>query len=127
MKEMWTVQTEKGDTGTGAVWAAVEEASGKRTTALVLEASSGAAISILASGMFYLEGPGLDKPVLFRIECCTRARIKGCMFLKAVEAADTVRSRENGILREMRKLLELDMLETFEKAGGAHALHTAAS
>jgi hypothetical protein len=127
MNERWTVQTEKGDSSTNAVWAALEEVSGRKTASVVLDASSRAAVCILSSGMFYLEGPDLEKPALFRIEGCTRARIEGCMFLKAVEAFDTVRSRENSILREMRKLLQLDMLESYEKAGAAAILHTQAS
>ncbi len=127
MENRWTVQTEKGDHSADAVWGAVEEGSGKTSTAIVLNTNSKAAVVILASGMFYLKGPGMVKPVLFRIENCNRARIKGCMFIKATEAADVIRSRENGILREMRKLLELDMIETVGNSVPAAVLYTVAS
>jgi len=111
MKNRWTVQTERGDHSTSAVWGAVEEAAGRKTTALVLDTESEAVVAILASGMFFLKGPGIQDSMLFRIESSSRARIQGCMFIKAVEVADLVRLRENSILREMRKLLELDMME----------------
>ncbi len=127
MKNRWFLQTEKGDHQTGAVWVAVEERNGKKTTAVVLETSSRAAMIILESGMFYLTGQGMTKPVLFRIENCTRARIEGCMFIKAIETADTVRLRENGILREMRKLLELDMIEVVKGSPDIRVIQTVAS
>ncbi|MCD4708912.1 MAG: hypothetical protein K8S62_14370 [Candidatus Sabulitectum sp.] len=127
MKNRWTVQTEKGDHNAYAVWGAIEKAAGKKSTAIVLNTNSRAAVIILASGMFYLKGPGMARPVLFRIENCTRARIKSCMLIKAVEAADIVRSRENSILREMRKLLELDMVEKTENSIPAAVLQTVAS
>lgn len=127
MRNRWTVQTEKGDHSADAVWGAVEEGSGRKSTALVLNTNSRAAAVILASGMFYLTGTGMQKPVLFRIENCTRARIEGCMFIKATEAADIVRIKENSILREMRKLLELDMMESAENVVSAQILHTVAS
>ncbi|MCD6588087.1 MAG: hypothetical protein J7K88_06015 [Candidatus Fermentibacteraceae bacterium] len=111
MNNRWTVQTERGDHSACAVWAVVEEASGRKTTAIVLNTDSKAAVVVLASGMFFLKGPGIAESVLFRIESSSRARMKGCMFIKAVEVADVVRLRENSILQEMRKLLELDMIE----------------
>ncbi len=49
------------------------------------------------------------------------------MFIKATEAADIVRIKENSILREMRKLLELDMMESAENVVSAQILHTVAS
>ena len=127
MKNRWAVQTEKGDHSADALWGAVEEGSGKKTTAIVLNTNSRAAVVILASGMFYLKGPGMVKPVLFRIENSSRARIEGCMFIKAVEVADMVRLKENSILREMRKLLELDMIESVENSTALPVFHTAAS
>lgn len=127
MENRWTVQTEKGDHSADAVWCAIKEESTKKSTAIVLNTNSKAAVVILASGMFYLKVPGMVKPVLFRIENCYRARIEGCMFIKAIEAADTVRSRENSILREMRKLLELDMMESAENSNPAAILQTVAS
>jgi hypothetical protein len=111
MKNRWTVQTERGDHSTSAVWGVVEETAGRKTTAIVLDTESKVAVTILASGMFFLEGPGIQGSVLFRIESSRRARIEGCMFIKAVEVADLVRLRENTVLQEMRKLLELDMIE----------------
>ena len=127
MRNRWTVQTEKGDHSTEAVWGAVEEAYGKRTTAVVLNTESKAAMVILSSGMFYLSGPGMVKPVLFRVESCKRAQLKNCMFVKAIETADMIRLRENSVLREMRKLLELDMLEAAESSVISGALQIAAS
>ncbi|MCK5785405.1 MAG: hypothetical protein KAH54_02475 [Candidatus Sabulitectum sp.] len=127
MRNRWTVQTEKGDHSVQAVWGAVEEASGKRTTAVVLNTESKAAMVILASGMFYLSGPGMVKPVLFRVDSCNRAQLKNCMFVRAIETADMVRVMENSILREMRKLLELDMLEAAESSVMSDALQIAAS
>lgn len=127
MRKRWTVQTEKGDHSADAVWGAVEEEPGRKTMAIVLNTNSRAAVIILASGMLYIKGPGMEKPVLFRIQNCKRARIEGCMFINATEAADTVRSRENSILREMRKLLELDMMESVEKHITAPIHHIAAS
>jgi hypothetical protein len=113
MKNRWTVQTEKGDYTAGAVWAAVEKnASGKgNTTAVVLNTKSKAAVVVLTTGMFYLSGPEMSKPVLFRIQHSSRARLKDCMLVKAVEVADLERLKENSILNRMRELLELDMLE----------------
>ncbi len=127
MKEKWIVQTEKGDCSTKAVWGSAEEAGGRRSTALVLETNSKASVIILAAGMFYLTGPGILKPVLFRVENCKRAAIEGCMFIKAVEAADIVRSKENSILREMRKLLELDILEPAKDSINERVFHSVAS
>ncbi len=127
MKNRWTVQTEKGEHRTETVWSAVEERAGRKSTAIVLSTNSKAAETILASGMFYLEGPGMKKPVLFRIENCNRARIEGCMFIKASETADMVRIRENSILREMKKLLELDMMESLDNPVQQHTLQTVAS
>ncbi len=127
MRNRWSVQTEKGDHEADAVWGAVEERNGKKTTAIVLNTASRAAMVILESGMFYLTGQGMTKPVLFRIENCNRARIEGCMFIKATETADTVRSRENGVLREMRKLLELDMVEAVRNTKDMNSLQTVAS
>ena len=127
MNNRWTVQTEKGEYRTDTVWGAVEESAGRKTTAIVLSTNSKAAEIILASGMFYLEGPGMKKPVLFRIENCNRARIEGCMFIKAVETADMVRIRENSILREMKKLLELDMLESVDNPVRQCTMQTVAS
>lgn len=127
MKNRWAVQTEKGDHEADAVWGAVEERNGKKTAAIVLNTSSRAAMVILESGMFYLKGQGMTKAVLFRIENCNRARIEGCMFIKATETADAVRLRENGVLREMRKLLELDMVEAVRKTEDMNVLHTVAS
>ncbi len=127
MNNRWTVQTEKGDHSTCAVWAAVEEGSARRTTAVVLNTDSKAAVVILSSGMFFLKGPGIAEPVLFRIESSTRARIKGCMLVRAVEVADVVRLRENSILQEMRKLLELDMVEVTPDSQSVPFLTTFAS
>ncbi len=127
MRNRWSVQTEKGDHEADAVWGAVEERNGKKTTAIVLDTSSRAAMVILESGMFYLKGQGMTKPVLFRIENCNRARIEGCMFIKATETADAVRLRENGVLREMRKLLELDMVEAVKSTATISVLQTVAS
>jgi len=127
MNNRWTVQTERGDHSACAVWAAVEEGSGRKTTAIVLDTGSKAAVMILASGMFFLEGPGITKSVLFRIESSRRAKINGCMFIKAVEVADVVRLRENSILQEMRKLLELDMVEVEPDSHAVPFLGTFAS
>lgn len=127
MKDRWTVQTEKEDHTADAVWGAVEEVSGRKTVAIVLNTNSKAAVIILSSGMFYLNGPGFIKPVLFRIQNCNRARIEGCMFIKATQATDAIRLRENAILREMRKLLELDMMEPADNSIVLPILQTVAS
>lgn len=127
MKNRWSVETEKGDHSANAVWGAVEDVAGRKTTVVVLNTDSNAAAIILASGMFYLKGPGMVKPVLFRIQSSRRARIEGCMFVKAVEVADMVRMQENTILREMRDLLQLDMLETIDNSVSAAVIHTVAS
>ncbi|PIE51740.1 hypothetical protein CSA37_05085 [Candidatus Fermentibacteria bacterium] len=106
----WIIEPEAENTGTEAVWATVHGEPGSRTAAFVIEHSSEAAVKVLSEGMLYLRGPGTDGNILFRITATRRASRGGCMFVNAVEASNPVRSGENFILREMHRILDMEMV-----------------
>jgi len=109
--EKWIVEPETEENLQRAVWASVKSLSGIIHAAVVFDAGTDTAGKILSSGMFYLNGPEIPGRTLFRIEGVRRARIAGCMFVKAVEAADALRSRENFVLRELNRILDMEVIQ----------------
>ena len=121
-KENFVVQTEHGSLCANVVWGKVETVNEKEYVALVLKTDTSAAVKILTEGLFYLKREGELKSTLFRIEHSRRARIAGCMFIKAVTICDSVRASENEVLQEMRDILAFRSVNQYsEKSPSLHS------
>lgn len=127
MKGTWNLESEIGTRGARAVWASLKEEAGRKRVSVVIATGTEAASEILSSGMFYISGPGLRKNTLFRIEASRRARVTGCMIVRAVEAADPQRCSENGILREMHRILHMNPLNVHSPEVPYAGYHSEAS
>jgi len=114
-KESFVVQTEHGSLCANVVWGKMETLDGKEHAVLVIKTDTSAAVTILTKGLFYLKKEGEKKLNLFRIEHSRRARISGCMFVKAITISDSIRSSENEVLREMREILKLRSVSPYSE------------
>lgn len=126
-KENFVVQSEQGSLCANVVWGKLERQEGKEFAALVIKTDTSAAIKILTEGLFYLRKEGEVKATLFRIEHSRRARIAGCMFVKAIVIRDSVRSSENEVLRQMRDILELKSVNPYPEKSLEVPSHSIAS
>ena len=126
-KENFVVQTEHGSLCANVVWGKVDTLDGKEYAALVIKTDTSAAVKILTEGLFYLKKEGDKKLNLFRIEHSRRARITGCMFVKAITISDSIRSNENEVLREMRDILKLRSVSPCPEKSSSVPLHSIAS
>ncbi len=127
MKATWDLESEMGTRGARAVWASLKEEGGRKRVTVVIATGSEASSEILSSGMFYISGPGLRGTTLFRTEASRRARIPGCMLVRAVEAADPQRSTENDILREMHRILHMNPVNVHSPEAPYAGYHSEAS
>lgn len=127
MTAKWRIESETSNMGIEPVWAAVKGQEGRRTAAVVLSTASETAARVLSQGMMYLEGPETCGTILFRINSCTRARLDGCMLIRAEEAINPARSRENAVLREMNRILELEVTGNQCRETSGFSYHGAAS
>ncbi len=126
-KENFVVQTEHGSLCANVVWGKMDTLDGKEYAALVIKTDTSAAVTILTEGLFYLKKEGEKKLNLFRIEHSRRARINGCMFVKAIIISDFIRSNENEVLREMREILKLRSVSPYPEKSSQIPLHSIAS
>ena len=127
MTAKWRIESEADNTGIEPVWAMVEGPEGRRTAVAVLQTATDTASRVLAQGMMYLEGPEICGSILFSIKSCTRARLDGCMLIRAEEAVNPGRSRENAVLREMNRILELEVTGNQCRETTGFTYHGAAS
>ena len=127
MKEKWRIESEADSTGIEPVWAMIEGPEGRRTAVAVIQTATDTASRVLSQGMMYLKGPETQGSILFSIKSCTRARLQGCMLIRADEAVNPGRSRENAVLREMNRILELEVTGNQCREIAGFSCHGAAS
>jgi hypothetical protein len=89
--------------------------------ALLLDVRRPGATAVLAERVWCLSGPGCGSGVLYRTVSTSRAGSQGMMLLRGARVMDEGRLAENGTIRIIRDLLDLDVMNTSDCHDGSCA------
>lgn len=92
---------------------------GGNRVAVLMDLSLPGATTVLSERMWCLSGPGCGNGALYRTLSTSRAGSRGMMLLRGVRVFDEGRAAENGTIRSIRELLDLDVIDSPDGRGAA--------